>query len=84
MSIKFTITQQTKILELIHPFFPIPQRILPAKEHRSNKQLVMFRNNKRNSRQFLTLKEGHNIYITKEIFLWRRSGQSCDSTTLGI
>jgi len=57
-----TIMQQTKSLELIHPFFfPIQQQILPAKEHKIHKQLVMFRNNKRNSRLFLTLKVGQTF-----------------------
>jgi hypothetical protein len=59
--------QQITRLELIRPFF-IPQRILPPKECKINKQLVIFQNNQRNSWPFLTLKVAHKIYIRKDTF----------------
>jgi hypothetical protein len=49
-------------------FLFIPWCILPPEEHKVNKELVLFRNNQRNSRPFLTLKVAHNSYITKETF----------------
>jgi hypothetical protein len=64
--------------------FPIPQQILPAKEHKINKQIVMFQNNQRNSRPFLTLKVGHRHLYNEGDFQWRGSQQSCDSTPFVI
>jgi hypothetical protein len=60
------IMQQVKILNFVILLFSVPEPILLSKEDKINKQLVMFRNNQRNSRPFVTLKVGHNIYITKE------------------
>ena len=62
------IMQQVKILNFVILLFSIPEPILLSKEDKINKQLVMFRNNKQNSRPFVTLKVGHNIYITNETF----------------
>ena len=45
-------------MELIRSFF-IPRRILPPKEHKINKQLVTFRNNKEKCRSGLSLKVGY-------------------------
>jgi hypothetical protein len=54
--------QRIKKLELIRPFF-IPQRILPPKEYKVNKELVTMRNNKGNCRSFLSLEvEPRNLY----------------------
>jgi hypothetical protein len=60
--------------------FFISHRFLPHKENKINKELVMFRNKKQNSRPFLTLKVGHRHLYNEGNFLWRRSEQSCDST----
>jgi len=60
--------QQVKILNFVILLFSIPECILLPKEDTINKQLVMFRNNQRNSRPFVTLKVGTDIYKTKETF----------------
>jgi hypothetical protein len=71
--------QQIERLKLNSPSF-FPWGILPPEENKINKELVIFINNQRISRPFLTLKVGHRHLYKEGNLLWRRSEQSCDST----
>jgi hypothetical protein len=61
MLVKYCNAVDQKIGNDLSIWLPIPRSILPPKEYKINKELVMFRNNQRNRRPFLTLNVGQTF-----------------------